>query len=72
MRRSFKGLGVLLFASACVSTTNDTTTHGRILFDSDRTGTDEIFVIDPHGSNLRQLTPRESQRSFGSGAGLVA
>ena len=56
MRRCCKGLSVLLFASACVSTINDTTIHGRIAFDSDRTGTDEIFVIDPHGSNLRQLT----------------
>ncbi len=29
---------------------------GRILFHSDRNGTEEIFVMDPDGSNVRQLT----------------
>ena len=29
---------------------------GKILFHSDRSGTEEIFVMDPDGSNVRQLT----------------
>ncbi len=43
----------------------DDSVKSRILFDSNRGGTDEIYVMDPDGSNVQQLT-RVAQKGITS------
>lgn len=45
---------LLLVVSACVPPRGGV--GGKILFHSDRSGTEEVFMMDPDGSNVRQLT----------------
>lgn len=47
---------LVLILAACVSLRAGDGDTGSILFDSNRSGTDEIFVIEADRSNLRQLT----------------
>jgi len=47
-------LALLVAVSACMPPRGGA--GGKILFHSDRSGTEEIFVMDTDGSNVRQLT----------------
>lgn len=47
-------LSLLVLVSACMPPRGGA--GGTILFHSDRSGTEEIFAMDPDGSNVRQLT----------------
>ncbi|MGH8194770.1 MAG: DPP IV N-terminal domain-containing protein [Woeseiaceae bacterium] len=47
-------LALLVAVSACMPPRSGA--GGKILFHSDRSSTEEIFVMDPDGSNVRQLT----------------
>ena len=47
-------LALLVVVAACMALPG--AAGGRILFHSDRSGTEEIFVMDADGSNVRQLT----------------